>query len=164
MIPNHGLKKKKKKKREIERIGRSSWGNWKYMPSEVCRRSRFCSRPMGGLNLAVPMLQRRPIASTRPHTGGGFSFSYSPLLFFFTFFQLDSVYTLVPGGLQKPKLVRGDHHSTTGSLTVQTVLSLSLFHYFFSKWVRWQSLERKKGNKSRQNYFFLFKLSFFIDF
>ena len=130
MIPNHGLKKKKKKKREIERIGRSSWGNWKYMPSEVCRRSRFCSRPMGGLNLAVPMLQRRPIASTRPHTGGGFSFSYSPLLFFFTFFQLDSVYTLVPGGLQKPKLVRGDHHSTTGSLTVQTVLSSTLSLFF----------------------------------
>lgn len=83
------------------------------MPSEVCGRSRFCSRPMGGLNPAVPTVQQEPIASARPLIGGGFS--TVPCCPFFLFSKSSC-------WLQKPRLVSRYHHSSTGSLTVQTFI------------------------------------------
>ena len=60
----------------------------------------FSSRPMGGLNLAVAMLQRGPIASTRPFQQPEVGFSLS-LLFssFFPFF-----WEIFPPSIQLPGL------------------------------------------------------------
>lgn len=74
---------------------------------------------MGGLNLAAPTLQREPIASARPRTGGGFSTVPRSWPFFFLRFSFPPVSCAL--GYKKPELVRRDHHSSTGSLTVQTV-------------------------------------------